>query len=297
MKIAFLGLGRMGSGMAQCLAKAHGQQLTVWNRTPDQALPLREWDVVVATDPSQAVADAQLVFSCLFDDRSVEELFNAEGPVLGAMRSGATHICMATISPDCANRLQALHAAHGTRYLSGPVVGRPDQALAGQLVQFLAGDAEAATDVEAICRAFAAQVVRLPGPAGAANAQKLCVNFFIAALIETMAECYTLGDKLGAQRHLLAMFFEQSLALRGLKGYAERMFKQEVDAGAGFTMTAGRKDLALMLDAAARVGCPLDIGHIIADKMDQSIAQGNAGVDWSAIQDVTRERAGLPNRG
>lgn len=179
MNITFLGLGRMGTGMATRLATTGEHKLTVWNRSPDKALPFAELGARVATGPDEAVCDAELVITSLLDDKSVEALFNDQSAVLRAMRQEAIHLCVTTISPDCANRLQALHAAHDSRYVSGPVVGRPDASAAGKLVQFLAGDASAVMVAEPVCRAFAEHVIPLQGPASAANSQKLCINFWL----------------------------------------------------------------------------------------------------------------------
>ncbi len=296
MRIAFLGLGRMGSGMATRLAQSGDHTLTVWNRTPDKAQLFQELGARIAKDPIEAVRDAELVITSLLDDKSVEALFNADSPVLQALPPEAIHLCVTTISPDCANRLQAVHAAHGSRYVSGPVLGRPDASAAGKLVQFLAGDASAIRVVEPVCHLFAEQVMPLSAnDAGVANSQKLCINFFVASLIEVMGECFTLGEKLGVPRQNLAFFLDKSLPLPGLKVYVERLFKRETDSTTGFTMTAGRKDLELMLRAAAAVDCDIDIATIIAEKMDIAISQGMQNLDWSATQEITRQRAGLLN--
>jgi 3-hydroxyisobutyrate dehydrogenase-like beta-hydroxyacid dehydrogenase len=293
MNIAFLGLGRMGAGMATRLTMAGEHKLAVWNRSPDKALPFAKLGARVATDPADAVCDAEVVITSLLDDRSVEALFNDQSAVLRAMRPGVIHLCVTTISPNCANHLQALHAAHGSRYVSGPVLGRPDASVEGKLVQFLAGDASAATAVESVCRTFAEQVIHLPGPASAANSQKLCINFFVASLIETMGECFTLGEKLGVPRENLASFMDKYLPLPGTKVYIEKIYKRDTNSNTGFTMAGGRKDLALILDVATSVQCPVDIANVIANKIDAAIAQGMANFDWSAIQEVTRQRAGL----
>ncbi|HDX8381080.1 TPA: NAD(P)-dependent oxidoreductase [Aeromonas salmonicida] len=293
MNITFLGLGRMGTGMATCLANSGEHMLTVWNRTSDKALPFAELGVRVAYDPIESVRDAELVITSLLDDQSIEALFNEQSAMLGAMRPGAIHLCVTTISPSCANRLQALHSEHGSRYISGPVVGRPDASAAGKLVQFLAGDESALTIASPVCSAFSKQVLLLPGPASVANSQKLCINFFVASLLEAMGECFTLGEKLGVPRKNLASFLDLCLPLPGLNVYVERIFKRQTNSDMGFTMTAGRKDLALMLEAAESVQCPLDIANVIASKMDTAIVQGMGHLDWSAIQEVTRQHAGL----
>ncbi len=128
MKIAFLGLGRMGSGMADRLAGAAEHKLTVWNRNPDKTRPFAQKGIAVATDPVAAVRDADLVVTSLLDDASLEAIFHAGSAALVAMKPRAIHLCVTTISAACANRLQTLHAESGTRYVSGPVLGRPDAA-------------------------------------------------------------------------------------------------------------------------------------------------------------------------
>ncbi|MDR2787999.1 MAG: NAD(P)-binding domain-containing protein, partial [Candidatus Accumulibacter sp.] len=105
MNIAFFGLGRMGAGMATRLAEAGEHNLTVWNRSPDKALPFAELGARVVTDPVDAVCDAELVITSLLDDKSVEALFNEQSAVFRAMCPGAIHLCVTTISPGCANRL------------------------------------------------------------------------------------------------------------------------------------------------------------------------------------------------
>jgi len=296
MKIAFLGLGRMGSGMADRLAGAAQHALTVWNRNPDKARPFAQKGIAVATDPVAAVSDADLVVTSLLDDASLEAIFHRGSPSLAAMKPHAIHLCVTTISAACANRLQELHAENGTRYVSGPVLGRPDAAASGNLVQFLAGDASAIAEVEPICRAFAARIAPLPGPAGAANNQKLCINFFLAAAIEAMGECFTLGDCLGVSREALHAVFEQSFAMPALKSYAERLYARDADGSAGFSMTAGLKDLRLIREAATSANCHVEIADAIAAKMEAAIAEGMADKDWSSVQEITRKRAGLDAR-
>jgi 3-hydroxyisobutyrate dehydrogenase-like beta-hydroxyacid dehydrogenase len=293
MKIAFLGLGRMGSGMASRLASKGDHSLTVWNRSPEKANPLSDLGAAVAADPAGAVAGADLVITSVLDDKSIEAVFHEGAPALAAMKPNAIHLCVTTISPACGNGLQALHAAHGGRYVSGPVVGRPDAAAKGELVQFIAGDASAFPEVESACRAFTMRIVPLPGPAGVANSQKLCINFFLAAQLEAMSECYTLADALGASRVALATFFQLAYAAPGLKGYADRMNRREDDSVDGFAMTTGLKDLHLIQDAAASVKCPVDIAGVISGKMQEAISEGMADRDWSGVQEITRKRANL----
>jgi 3-hydroxyisobutyrate dehydrogenase-like beta-hydroxyacid dehydrogenase len=289
MNIAFLGLGNMGSGMAHCLLRA-GHPLRVWNRSPDKMVPLERAGAVACASPASAIEGSHLVISSLMDDASVRSVFS---DLFSKMAPNTIHVCVTTISPTCADWLAEQHPAHGTRYVSGPVVGRPDAAASGNLLQFLSGDATAIEEVQPVCQAFANTLVPIPGPARLANQQKLCVNFFIVSLIEVMAECLTFAEKSGASREIMTQFFERSFAHPGLKGYARRMMDRNIDGVGGFSMRGGLKDVTLMLDAANRAGCPLDLATLIQGKMQDAIARGLADADWSAIQEATRARAGL----
>jgi 3-hydroxyisobutyrate dehydrogenase-like beta-hydroxyacid dehydrogenase len=228
------------------------------------------------------------------DDNSIRSVFDGPDGVIAKMIPDAIHLCVTTISPTCADWLAGQHSAHNSRYVSGPVVGRPDAAAQGALLQFLAGDSSAVEEVQPVCKAFATTLVPIAGPASLANNQKLCVNFFIVSLIEVMAECLTFAEKTGASPEVMTQFFERSFAHPGLKGYARRLMDQNIDGTGGFSLRGGLKDVGLMLDAANRVACPLDIATVIKSKMLEGVERGLSDADWSAIQEVTRARARLP---
>ena len=292
MKIAFLGLGKMGMAMASRLVGKHS--LTVWNRSPEKAQPLMNLGAKWADSPEKAVLGVDVVISSLLDDHSVENIFFANSPALNALAQNAIHMCVTTISPACAERLQALHHQHGSRYVSAPVIGRPDMAQAGKLIQFLAGDSSAIAEIEPICHLLSEQVKPLPNvSASVANSQKLCLNFFASALIEVMGEYFTLGEKLNVPRENLGFFLDKALPNPALNVYVHKLWQRDTRSDNGFTMQGGRKDIELMLQTADSVACPLDIAHIIANKMDSALAQQMTECDWSATQEITRQRAGL----
>src|SRR5579871_2141748 len=111
----------MGAGMAQCLLRA-GHALRVWNRSSEKAAPLVAAGAVECASPVEAVQSAAVVISSLMDDASLRAVFNEE--LMRKIPPGAIHVCTTTISPECAEWLAAQHGAHGSRYVSGPVVGR-----------------------------------------------------------------------------------------------------------------------------------------------------------------------------
>src|SRR5271157_3302285 len=112
MRIAFLGLGNMGSGMASRLLAA-GHPLVVWNRTTAKAEPLVRTGAELAKAPEAAVAECEIVVTSLMDDASMRNMFDVSGAVFAALRPGAIHLCVTTISPHCAEWLESTHKERG----------------------------------------------------------------------------------------------------------------------------------------------------------------------------------------
>src|SRR5437764_1068136 len=131
MNVGFVGLGRMGAGMAANLVAA-GHEVTVWNRSPERARPLVEKGARSAV----RIADASLgdvVVTMLADDDALESVVFGPSGVLGALPAGAIHVSMSTIGVALSERLAAAHAQAGHRFVAAPVFGRPDAAAAGKL--------------------------------------------------------------------------------------------------------------------------------------------------------------------
>ena len=140
MKIAFIGLGNMGTGIAQSILKS-GHDLIVWNRTATKAGPLVALGAHAATTAREAAAAADVVITSLMDDKSVLDVVQAGDGVLGGMRPDAVYACVTTIAPECADEFESLHRGHGSFYVSAPVAGRPDAAASGRLAGSGPGDA------------------------------------------------------------------------------------------------------------------------------------------------------------
>jgi len=292
MKIAFLGLGNMGSGIAACIQKA-GFDLTVWNRTAAKADALVAAGAKRAATAREAVANADIVITSLMDDRSILDMLSGEGGILSALKPGAVHLCVTTISPVCADSLAKLHREHGTRYVSGPVIGRPDAAAAGQLATYLGGDADAVASVKPICASYARMVVEISELPPVANSMKLCINYTAISIIELMGEVYAFAEKTGVDLKFPQQFFDMAFAHPAMKMYAEKTRKREFSSEAGFAMPAGLKDVRLMLASAGDAGVKLEIGQIIERKMLAAISSDLGEADWSAICEVTRRESGL----
>ena len=138
MTVGFIGLGAMGAAIAGRLL-AGGQELIVWNRSPEAADRLAaQSGARRAASPADAL-QGEAAFSMLADDAAVEATLLASG-ALDAAAKGLVHVNCATVSVALAERLEARHRELGLAYVAAPVLGRPDAAAAGQLHVLAAGD-------------------------------------------------------------------------------------------------------------------------------------------------------------
>jgi 3-hydroxyisobutyrate dehydrogenase-like beta-hydroxyacid dehydrogenase len=290
MKIAFLGLGNMGAGIAGCILKA-GHDLTVWNRTAGKADALVAGGAKLAPSAAAAAKGADVVVTSLMDDASVLDM--VESSLLAAMKPGAIHLCVTTISPACADRLGELHAKSGTRYVAGPVIGRPDAAAAGHLATYLAGASDAVEAVKPVCASYAKLVEGISERPSVANCMKLVINYAGASIIEMIGETYAFAEKCGVDLAYVQQFFQMAFAHPAMKMYSEKARKRDYQKDVGFSMSAGLKDVRLMLAAADQAGVAFEIGRIIERKMVKALSSDLATADWSATCEVTRRESGL----
>ncbi len=141
MKIGFIGLGMMGSGMARNLVKA-GHTLIVFNRTRSRAELLTDLGASVVATPAEAASGAEVLITMLADDHALEDAVLGPGRALQSLPTGAVHVGMSTISVAMSRRLQAAHRERQQHYVAAPVFGRPEAAAAAKLFIVAAGPAK-----------------------------------------------------------------------------------------------------------------------------------------------------------
>jgi len=288
-KVALIGLGRMGSGIAANIMK-RGMELVVWNRTATKMAPVVAMGAKAAGSAKEAAASAEIVVTSLMDDKSILDSLNGENGILAGLKAGGVHLCVATISPDFADELTRIHSEHGSYYVSGPVVGRPNAALTGELVSYLAGDPAAMDIAKEVAASYSKGVYVVGKNARAANTIKLCINYSVVSIIEIIGEVYALAEKSGTDPGIINEFYQSAFAHPALKGYGNKILNRDFRSEGGFALTGGRKDVTLMLDAAKQCGVALDIGSLILARMDAAIEEGLSDLDWSVFTEFIRGR-------
>ena len=290
MRAGFIGLGRMGVGMAANLVKA-GHEITVYNRSPAKMAPLIELGATAA----ESVADAcggEAVITMLADDHAVESVVFAEGGIVAALPPGAVHVSCSTISVALSRRLAQAHADAGQRFVAAPVFGRPDAAAAAKLFVVAGGASDAVERSRPLLDAVGQRTFLMSEQPDAANLVKLSGNFLIAAVIESLGEAMALVGKGGVDLHtyldLLTSTLFSAPVYRTYGGLvADRRFEP-----AGFAAPLGYKDIRLALAAADDLRVPLPLASLLRDRFITLLANGGDTLDWSAIGQLAAKDAG-----
>ncbi|HLZ84383.1 MAG TPA: NAD(P)-dependent oxidoreductase [Caulobacteraceae bacterium] len=294
MRVGFIGLGHMGSGMAANLVKA-GHEVTVHNRSPERTAPL----VALGATAAWRLADAcrgEAVITMLADDGAVEGVVFGDGGVLATLAPGAIHVSCSTISVDLSRRLAEAHARASQRYVAAPVFGRPDAAAAAKLFVVAGGAPDAVEAVRPLLDAVGQRTFVMSAQPDAANLVKVSGNFLIATVIESLGEAMALVGKGGVDLHAYLDLLTSTLfpaPVYRIYGdlIAERRFEPP-----GFAAPLGAKDIRLALAGAEELRVPMPLASLLRDRFLTLLANGGDGMDWSAIGGLAAQDAGTAPR-
>jgi 2-hydroxy-3-oxopropionate reductase len=284
MKIGFIGLGIMGAPMAANLVKA-GFEVTGYNRSPARVEQLVAAGGQGAKDIAGAVADADVVATMLPDSPDVRAVLAGDDGVFAHARTGALVIDFSSIRPDVSATLAADGAERGFRVLDAPVSGGEAGAIEGVLSIMVGGAAEDFVTAAPVFDAVGKTVVHV-GPAGsgqtvkAANQLIVAVVFLEAYGVDTEAALRVLGGGLAGSTVLQR------------KGAAmlARDFKP------GFRIALHDKDMGIVTAAAREAGVVIPLGAAVAQLVASLKAQGDGGLDHSALLKLVSQLSGRNER-
>jgi len=292
MRVGFIGLGNMGSGMAANLLRA-GHELAVFNRSPEKRRPLIELGARAAETVAEACG-GEVVITMLADDGALRRVALAEDGIVDKLRQGATHISMSTVSVELVRDLSEAHQQAGQQFVAAPVFGRPEMASAAKLFIVVAGAPAAVTICQPLFDAMGQRTFPFGTEPAAASLVKLAGNFMIAATIETLGEALALLSKGGIEPGRFVDLLTATL----FPAPAYRTYGALIAASrfqpAGFAAPLGHKDVRLLLAVAESLRVPMPIGSLLNDRFLRLLAQGGESLDWSAISQLAAADAGLP---
>ena len=290
MRIAFLGLGMMGSGMAARLAAA-GHTMTVYNRTVARAEPLARLGARVADSPHAAAENADVIIGMTADDQSSRNIWLGEQGALAASNApDALAIECSTLSHDWVLELAARVRERGFRYVDAPVTGLPDAAAAGTLTLLVGADP---ADLDAARPVFASLATRVThfGGVGQGTVYKLMVNLMGAIQIASAAEGVALAEAARLDLRLVADAIASGQAASPQVVRNVRRFVNADHSGTvNFTPALRLKDIEYALRLARNLGAPHAFGEVAADLYRRLCAAGFAHDNESRIIDLLRSQ-------
>jgi 3-hydroxyisobutyrate dehydrogenase-like beta-hydroxyacid dehydrogenase len=292
MKIAFIGLGNMGSHMVRNLLRAK-HDVTVWNRTPAKAEELRADNAKVAESVAEAARKAEIAVTMLADDHAVAAAVLGPGGIAENLPPSGTHVSMSTISVDLSTRLAAEHGKHRQQYVAAPVFGRPEAAAAAKLFIVVAGDPTAVERAQPIFDAIGQRSFVFGPKPEMANVVKLTGNFLISSVIESLGESIALARKYQIDPHHYVDFLTNAMFAAPVYKTYGGIIADERYRPAGFKMRLGLKDVRLVLAAAEAVDAPMPVASLIRDNLLTAVGRGMEDLDWSATAKLAAENAGL----
>lgn len=278
MRIAFLGLGKMGLAIVPHLAQGHS--VTVWNRTPKPAEALGDAEVQTAPTAAEAVKDAEAVFSILLNDDAVEQVFLGDDGAMAAMQSGAPHVCLSTISVASSKRLAEAHAAAGKPFVGAPVFGRPHVAAQARLWSAIAGDEASLNKVRPLIERYSRGLTVVSHQPWAAHAMKIGGNFMITAMIASLTEGFIFAESQGIDPAIYLQVVNQGLFQSPFYELYGKLMLDPPDKPGG-TVSLGEKDARLFLDAAHDSQTPTPLADIFHEHLVRAMQQGMQDQDWA----------------
>jgi len=280
VKIAFLGLGKMGMPIARRLHES-GADVTAWNRT---AKPMAELGgLQVAPAAKDAVAGCDIVFTMLNDDAAVSSVVLGEGGVATSMAPGAIHVSLSTISVQLSERLTAEHSRLGQTFVAAPVFGRPNVAEQGKLWIAIAGEPAAVERLHPLLSAISRGITIVGAEPRQAHALKLGGNFMITAMIQALSEGFVFASAQGIDPTVFLETVNAALFQSPFyASYGKVMLNPTKQPEA--TIALGIKDTNLLREAASASKTRLPLADLLGRQLQMASDAGLAREDWAVGQ-------------
>ncbi|MBY6014108.1 3-hydroxyisobutyrate dehydrogenase [Qipengyuania gaetbuli] len=284
MKIAFIGLGNMGGGMAANLVKA-GHEVNAFDLSEAALAAAKENGCATFTDASEAVQGVDGVVTMLPNGGIVKSVY--EGSVIGKAPAGAVLLDCSTIDVATAKEVIAKAEAAGYDMVDAPVSGGIAAANGGTLTFMVGGTDKAFQRASEVLDPMGKAVIHA-GDAGAGQTAKICNNMLLAITMIGTAEAMTMAKKLGLDPQ---KFYEISSVSSGynwsLNAYTPLpgvgvQSPADNEYQGGFATALMLKDLRLAMEAAASVDATTVLGSQAAE-IYEAFAEQNGALDFSAV--------------
>lgn len=284
-RIAFFGLGIMGSGMARQLLK-NGFPLTVFNRNAEKSKPFAAEGAHVAGSPREAASRAGVIISMVADDNASRSLWRGENGVLAAAAPGTVCVECSTVTVGWIQELAAAAQAKKCHLIDAPVTGSKTQAASGELNFIVGGDANTLEKARPVLAAMSKAIVHL-GPTGSGSLLKLINNFVCGVQIASLAEALAMIERSGLDRaKALEILTGGAPGSPLVKAVSARMTAP--DFTPNFLLRLMAKDLGYAIAEAGKNSVEMATAKAALSVFQNSVAAGHGEKDIAAVVELFR---------
>lgn len=278
MKVAVLGLGIMGQGVARTLLR-DGFDVTVWNRSSEKAAPFADEGATVASSASEAVADADVILSIVFDVDSVLAVLDEAA---ASVPTGAVWAQCSTIGRDGSAKVAARAEELGVTLIETMMLGTKTPAETGKLVMLASGPSESIATVKPVLDSMGQKTVVAGEKIGDATALKLAANAWIATITAGTAQSLALAKSLGLDANLFLDAIDGG-ASDSPYAHTKGASMLSGDWPASFALDGLRKDISLIGDAARESGVDTTFIDAIGTVYEKAADKGHSGDDIASV--------------
>jgi 3-hydroxyisobutyrate dehydrogenase-like beta-hydroxyacid dehydrogenase len=293
MKVGFIGLGRMGKGMASRLLGG-GHDLAVYDVVREATAEFATAGARVVSSVADVCKDRDVVITMLVEDTTVTEVALAAGGLCDSLAASAIHLAMGTYGIATIRTLADAHAKANQVLVAAPVLGRPDLAASGQLGIVAAGPTEALRRCDPLFQVIGRRTFEAGLKPESATAIKLANNLVLGAAIVAQAEAFSLVRKYGVALQVMYDVMTDGLfaGAPAYRGYGKTMVDETYDK-VGSPVQVGIKDANLILAAADLARVPLPTLDIYRDRLLGAIAHGDGDKDQAVLAREQARACGL----
>lgn len=290
-RIAFIGLGNMGLGMACRLAES-GYDLAVYNRTRSKGEDAEKLGARLADSPADAAREADVVMLSLADQHVVDAMLFGEDGALGTLPAGSLVVDMSTVPPSYARELAERASAQGYRALDACVFGAPMHARQGELRVMVGGPEEDVAAIGDILDTIGKEVTHLGGN-GMGATMKLVLNMLMGVQMPALAEAVVFGEKAGIPRDKILQLIAGTGYSSPVMTFRCPMIGKRDFEKAMFKLGLMRKDMMLVLEQSQELSVPMPVTESAYAMLTAAKAQGLGDLDVAAIVALQERMSGM----
>src|SRR4051812_30845279 len=290
-RIAFIGLGNMGLGMA-CRLAEEGYELAVYNRTKEKGKDAQNLGARLADSPADAAKDAEVVMLSLADQHVVDSLLFGDDGAMSTLAEGGLVVDMSTVPPNYASELAERVGKDGYRALDACVFGAPMHARSGELRVMVGGPEADVESIREILDTIGKEVTHLGGN-GMGATMKLVLNMLMGIQMPALAEAVVFGGQAGIPRDKILQLIAGTGYSSPVMTFRCPMIGKRKFQRAMFKLGLMRKDMMLVLEKSQELSVPMPVTESAYAMLTAAKAQGLGDLDVSAIVALQERMSGM----